>query len=630
MSTKGRLWLRAILALTLALPIFIFTPSASAAECSVISGTVSGTTRYAKITSGNGCTWTVPSGVTSIQYLIVGGGGGGGGAGSTTVVSNLGGGGGGAGGVVNTSTLSVASSGTLTLAVGVGGSAGGAGSAGSTGGTTTLSYLATTITSTGGYGGAGSPGTGNQDTLSGDGGSNASYSGGVNVWDGGGGGAGAGGPGGAGSDIGGQGGNGGAGGVGVASSLLGSPYYYGGGGGGGGTPSTNANESDGTGAAGGSSVGGNGGGTVGGVAGTLATSGAVNTGSGGGGGGWRYSYTNAYRAGGAGADGVIIIIYAKATSTVSSVSITSNSGIDNTYKTGDLISLTFVMSEAVTVTGTPRAAVFGLTSKYFSYSTGSGTTSLIFTYIVLNSDSASAGVGLSANVLELNGGTILDTAGIPIALSHSSIARSTSHQVDGIVPTITGIQTVSVAENNTYTETITASEPGYFRWVGVNDNALFTFDTQTGVLTLSSRDFENPQDADLNNVYYVSIAYTDLAGNPSGNYNFNFTITNVLEVASVGSPSLSGAAVKGLNVTITVTSDVAGKADFYWNGKRIPKCIGISTTGTSPNIVANCIWKPSSTAPAKLRVTIRPTSSSYLSASSPSISVIPTKRQSLR
>lgn len=61
--------------------------------------------------------WTAPTGVTSVQYLVVGGGGGGGGGYDT------GGGGGGGGGMVLTGTLSVTPGSTYTITVGAGGAA---------------------------------------------------------------------------------------------------------------------------------------------------------------------------------------------------------------------------------------------------------------------------------------------------------------------------------------------------------------------------------------------------------------------------------------------------------------------------------------------------------------------------
>ena len=74
------------------------------------TSTYSGSTYVEFTTVTAGCTWTVPSGVTSLtEVLIVAGGGGGGGGGRW-------GGGGGAGEVISLSTVSVDS--TVDLAVG--------------------------------------------------------------------------------------------------------------------------------------------------------------------------------------------------------------------------------------------------------------------------------------------------------------------------------------------------------------------------------------------------------------------------------------------------------------------------------------------------------------------------------
>ena len=82
-----------------ALAMLAAAPCATAA---LTSSTVhQGTDEIVTFTSGSG-TWTVPAGVTSVNYLVVGGGGGGGG--QT-------GGGGGAGGFLN---------GTITVTAGSG------------------------------------------------------------------------------------------------------------------------------------------------------------------------------------------------------------------------------------------------------------------------------------------------------------------------------------------------------------------------------------------------------------------------------------------------------------------------------------------------------------------------------
>lgn len=99
-------------------------------------------------------TWTVPSNINSIEYLVVGGGGGGGGSWDTA------GAGGGGGGEVITGTLSVTPGDTINITVGAGGAGGTsnivAGTSnrtaidGSDGLVSTLTYGATTISAAGG------------------------------------------------------------------------------------------------------------------------------------------------------------------------------------------------------------------------------------------------------------------------------------------------------------------------------------------------------------------------------------------------------------------------------------------------------------------------------------------------
>jgi len=424
--------------------------------------TSSGNTRYVQITSGTGCLWNVPTGITSIDYVIVGAGGGGGGANN----GSLGGGGGGGGGQVTTSTnFAVTAGSSLSLTIGAGGSAGSASSYGGGGGATTLSNFTTTYSATGGNGGQGGGTANTQADLSGDGGNaGGGNAGAASDWDGGGGGGGAGSAGTVGTDIGGQGGNGGAGGTGVTSAAASSlSLYFGAGGGGGGTPSNNvapASQTDGFGALGGSSVGGNGG-VVSSTKG-VATAGAANTGSGGGGGGWNYNYNSTQKMGGAGADGVIWIKYTKTAGSLTSISITSSAGADSQYTYGETITVTVVWSETVTITGTPRIPVQGLTSKYFTYSSGSDSSSTTFIYVIGNGDLDTDGIAINANTLELNGGTIKDTAGLDCTYTHSAISASISYYVDGrLIGSVTSISfSTTPAFRSSVTITVNVSTAG--------------------------------------------------------------------------------------------------------------------------------------------------------------------------
>jgi hypothetical protein len=612
--------------LTVLLSHIIFIPEASANNCSVTYGTVSGSTRFAQITTGNGCTWAVPAGITSLTYLIVGGGGGGGGARIASSNPNLGGGGGGAGGQVVTSTLSVVAGNTITITVGTGGNGGAGSTDGGNGTNTAFTYLTTTTTAGAGLAGKGSNGTFDRANLSGDGGANNVYGGGANDWDGGGGGAGAASGGSDGIDIGGQGGTGGAGGTGVSSSIRGSAQFFGGGGGGGGTPSANSDETNGFGGAGGSGVGGSGGGG----AGVMPVAGSANTGSGGGGGGWRFNNSDAQRAGAAGANGIVIFQYSKTAASISSIAITSSAGADRTYSLGTTINVTVGFSETVTVTGTPLIPIVGLSSRNLSYSSGSGSSAIVFAYTVQSTDLNLTGISITANSLTLNSGSFADTGGLAPTITHSAISTSSNHLVDGVLPTISTSAAISITENSTTVATLAASETATWEILGGTDSAFFTLETSTGILSISSRDFESPQDGGGNNIYEVSIRAIDLAGNPSAGRTFSISITNLAEVATIGAPTLAATAAKGITVNITVSVDAAGKVRFLANGKRIPNCKSLVTTGTVPSLTATCAWKPSTSGPTTISATLTPTSNLILGATSTTLNTFVVRRTNTR
>jgi hypothetical protein len=280
-----------------------------------VTQTTDGSTRRISITapsqtsSSTGCTFTPPTGVTSVEVLVVAGGGGGGG--------RFVGGGGGAGGLRTDSSYAVTAGSSYSITVGRGG-AGGANSATAANamGSDGANSVFGTITSTGGGGGGGyvsPPGQAGRSGGSGGGGSgsNASTNSGGTAnpsGQGNNGGSGTaasgqnpGGGGGGSSAVGGNGGSsgGGAGGAGTSNNITGSFVTYAAGGGGG------ADGATGGGAGGSSGVGGKGGNVN--VAGADASS---NTGSGGGGAGG-----GAGQTGGRGAAGIVILKYNLGSST---------------------------------------------------------------------------------------------------------------------------------------------------------------------------------------------------------------------------------------------------------------------------------------------------------------------------
>jgi hypothetical protein len=122
--------------------------------------------------------------------------------------------------------------------------------------------------------------------------------------------------------------------------------------------------------------------------------------------------------------------------TISGLSFASSAGSDSTYKIGDLIDVNVAFSESVNVTGSPRIPVVGLSGKFFTYVSGSGTSALTFRYVVASSDLDSDGLAVDADSLALNSGNIGDAAGNNAVLTHLALSAQSAHKVDGIAPTV--------------------------------------------------------------------------------------------------------------------------------------------------------------------------------------------------
>jgi hypothetical protein len=640
---------------TLILSQLAIIPSANAAACSVTTVTVSGSTRYAKVLTGSGCTWTVPTGVTSLQYFIVGGGGGGGG-GNATTSSWFGGGGGGAGGATATNTWSVTPGLAFTVSVGTGGSGGAAGANGTNGGSTSITFNGTTVTARYGEGGGGATGTYAQDAMSGDGGGNGAHLGGGNTWDGGGGGAGAALDGYAGIDIGGQGGTGGAGGDATSTTLLGGTLYFGGGGGGGGTPSTNSSEVDGFGGAGGNSVGGNGGGG----AGTQATAGVANTGSGGGGGPWRSSATNAQRVGAAGSAGIAIFIYTKATVGVTNVTSTN---ADGEYFNGDTIDIQVTLSDTVTVTGSPYLPLeTGSTDGSANYISGSGTTTLTFRYTVVSGQTTADLSTPAAASINLNGGSVTGSDGMAAYLYISPFlsvqAGALAYNKNIYFNATRAVNVTSPNPNGNYvtgdTLTIVVEFSGTvtkgcgtdftLRSQSSSQNAVYTSGSGTKFLTYIYTVISSDSAADLDylsttslkpagcqwiaDAYGSEIIYTLPTPGAAGSLAYNKSLSLNAPTSTVTLSKSGGgtSAVYRTVITLLATGSVAGKAKFYANGKMIPGCAAVSTV----SLVESCSWSPATRGTVTILARLTPTSAGVLSSTSSSVTFLVGKRATLR
>ncbi len=89
------------------------------------------------------------------------------------------------------------------------------------------------------------------------------------------------------------------------------------------------------------------------------------------------------------------------------------------------------MSEATLVTGTPQLALnIGGTPVQANYASGSGSTSLVFTYTIVAGQTDSDGISITANSLSLPvGASLSDTAGNSATLTHIDVANNSSYLV---------------------------------------------------------------------------------------------------------------------------------------------------------------------------------------------------------
>ena len=115
-----------------------------------------------------------------------------------------------------------------------------------------------------------------------------------------------------------------------------------------------------------------------------------------------------------------------------SAEITGSTGIQNSYlNAGDTVTVTVNFSELVNVTGTPQLTLnIGGTMVKANYVSGSGTTALAFSYTILDGQTDANGIGINANSLGLNGGTIKDAAGNNATQNFAASGDNVSYMVD--------------------------------------------------------------------------------------------------------------------------------------------------------------------------------------------------------
>ena len=130
--------------------------------------------------------------------------------------------------------------------------------------------------------------------------------------------------------------------------------------------------------------------------------------------------------------------------TISSISITSDPGDDDTYVEDDSIEVTVSFDEWVVVTGTPQLELdFDGTAKTADYSSANRA-AVIFSYAVAADDVDTDGIAIGADKLSLNEGTIKDAAENDATLTHDAVAADSGHKVEGTDTTAPTVSSVAI------------------------------------------------------------------------------------------------------------------------------------------------------------------------------------------
>ena len=145
---------------------------------------------------------------------------------------------------------------------------------------------------------------------------------------------------------------------------------------------------------------------------------------------------------------------------ITSVAIAPSSTLTY-YLTGQIIHVVITFDTGVLVSGVPQIFLDSDTIGKMSYVGGSGSQSLLFSYLTMAGDVDNVGFGLKANSLVLNGGTIKSLNGTAATLTHPGIAKSTTRKLGATAPagttTVTTVATTATTVATTATTVATTT-----------------------------------------------------------------------------------------------------------------------------------------------------------------------------
>ena len=228
----------------------------------------------------------------------------------------------------------------------------------------------------------------------------------------------------------------------------------------------------------------------------------------------------------------------------------------DTYGAGETIRFRVTFNVAVDVDGDPVVEFLfdGSEERQAGYVSGSGSTELVFHYLVVSGDDDDNGLFIrdESDYNNPDGPIRLDSddeiefkdTSTDVPLYWSGRGTQSGHKVDGsrttgnTAPSFTSSAAFDAAENQTAAGTVVAADndaddsvTGY-AITGGADMALFEIGATSGELTFKSApDFEDPQDTGTDNVHEVTVRATSGAGTRAmtADQTIAVTVTNADE-----------------------------------------------------------------------------------------------------
>jgi gliding motility-associated-like protein len=261
------------------------------------------------------------------------------------------------------------------------------------------------------------------------------------------------------------------------------------------------------------------------------------------------------------------------------------------YRAGMALNFTVNFDENVTVTGTPSIPVtIGAATVQATYTGGTGTSALTFSYTVLAGQNDMDGIAVGS-AIALNGGTLKDAPGNDATLTLNSIGNTTGVFVNTVIPTVALSGTPVV--NGPWTVTITFSEAVIDFVAGdvaVTNGAASNLQTSDNIIYTALITPTADGAVAVNVPANVAVQQTGGNGNAASNtinYTYDGTAPTVVSVTMPGAgPAPSGYYYAGTSLNFTVTASeavtVTGTPEFdVIIGSTTRQATYVSGSGTS-------------------------------------------------